>query len=109
MKTAWIILVVAIGAAICLSLIFLVFVRCCANFVIWLSVVVAIGGLITIGVFFILTAKGIVVDDYVKERLADFSYDTLIIVGSVLFVIAFLLFMLVLCLHSRITMGAKAV
>ena len=109
MKTAWIILAVSIGAAIILSLLFLIFVRCCAQFVIWVSVVLAIGGMIVIGVFFILTAKGVVIDDYIKDRLSDFSYDALIIVGSILLGMAFFLFLLVLCLHSRITMGARAV
>ena len=82
MKSAWIILAIAIGASIFLSLLFLIFVRCCAQTIIWLSVVLAVGGLIVIGVFFILTAKGIVIDDYVKDRLSDFSYDALIIVGT---------------------------
>lgn len=61
------------------------------------------------GVFFILTAKGVVIDDYVYSHLSDLSYNTLLIVGSAVIVAAFLFFLLVLCLHSRLTMGTKAV
>ena len=109
MDTAWIVLLCSAGAAIILSLMFFIFVRMCASFIIWLSVVIAIGGMITVGVFFILTAKGVVVDDYVYDHLDGLSYNTLIIVGSAILVAAFLLFLLVLCLHSRLSMGTKAV
>jgi hypothetical protein len=109
MSTAWIVLLLSAAAAIVLSLLFFVFVRICASFIIWLAVVVAIGGMLTVGVFFILTAKGVVIDDYVYQHLSDISYDTLIVVGSAILVAAFLLFLLVLCLHSRLTMGTKAV
>ena len=84
-------------------------VRCCALAVIWVSIVLAVGGMIVIGIFFILTAKGIVIDGYIWDRLSDFSYDALIIVGSILLGMAFFLLILVICLHSRIVMGARAV
>ena len=109
MSTGWIVLLLAAAAGIILSLLFFGFVRLCAGFIIWLAVVIAIGGMVTIGVFFILTAKGVVIDDFVSSHLSDVAYNTLIITGSVVLVGAFLLFLLVLCLHSRITMGIKAV
>jgi hypothetical protein len=109
LQTGWVLLAVSALAAILLSLLFLLFVRICAGFIIWLTAVVAIGGLATVGVFFILTAKGVVIDDFVYDNLTTLSYNTLIITGSISIAGAFLLFLLLLCLHSRVTMGAKAV
>lgn len=54
LQTGWAVLVAAAGAAIVLSIIFFLFVRCCAGPIIWLAIILFIGGMITIGVFFIL-------------------------------------------------------
>lgn len=102
-------MVAAAGAAIVLSIIFFLFVRCCAGPIIWLAILIFIGGMITIGVFFILQAKGVTVPDFIAASLSSISYNTLIIVGSCLLGGAVLVLLLVVCLRSRISMGAKAV
>ena len=102
-------LVLAAVAAVILSLIFFVFVRCCAGPVIWFAIFVCNAGMITIGVFFILQAKGVTVTDFISKQLTTFSYDTLIIVGSSLIGAAALLILLSICMRSRIAMGTKAV
>ena len=109
LQTGWIVLVAAVGAAIVLSIIFFLFVRCCAGPIIWLAIIILVGGMITIGVFFILEAKGVTVPEFVANSLSTISYNTLIIVGSSLIGGAVLLLLLVICLRSRISMGAKAV
>ena len=109
MQTAWVVLALAAGGAILLSLLFFVFVRCCAGFVIWTTTICAIAAMMTLGVFFILTAKGVVIDDYVSNNLSDLSYDTLMATGIVSIIGAILLFLLVCCLHSRLQTGIKAV
>ena len=55
------VLVLAALAAMILSLLFYVFVRCCTGTVIWVTIIVGIAGMLTVGVFFILQAKGVVV------------------------------------------------
>lgn len=109
LQEGWIVLVAAAGAGILLSLLFFVFVRCCAGPIIWLAIFICNAGLITIGVFFILQAKGVTVPDFVHNQLSTLSYDTLIIVGSCLIGGAVLLSILAICLKSRISMGVKAV
>ena len=44
LSRAWYVLVVAAFAAVLLSLLFLVFVRCCAGVMIWMMIIVAILG-----------------------------------------------------------------
>jgi len=109
LQTGWAVLVAAAGAAIVLSIIFFLFVRCCAGPIIWLAIIILIGGMITVGVFFILEAKGVTVPDFIASSLSTISYDTLIIVGSSLIGGAVLVLLIVICLRSRISMGAKAV
>ena len=65
--------------------------------------------MLTIGIFCILEAKGVVVSDFVSQNLSSFSYDTLIIAGSCLIGGSVLLVLLVICLRTRISIGAKAV
>jgi hypothetical protein len=105
----WIVLAVSVGAAVLLSLLFFVFVRLCTGPIIWLTISLCVLGMLTVGVFFILQAKGVVVSDFITQNLSTLSYNTLIIVGSCLLGGAVLLALLVLCLRSRIAMGAKAV
>lgn len=54
LQTGWVVLLLAAGAAIILSLMFFVFVRICAGPIIWLAIVIAIGGIFVIGLFFVL-------------------------------------------------------
>jgi len=109
LREGWVVLLVAVLAAIVLSLMFFVFVRLCTGPIIWLSIIVAVLGMLTVGIFFLLQAKGIVVSDFISQNLDSFSYDTLIIAGSCLIVGSVLLALLAICLRSRIAMGAKAV
>jgi hypothetical protein len=109
LQEGWIVLACAAGAGVILSLLFFVFVRCCAGPIIWLAIFICNAGLITIGVFFILQAKGVTVPDFVHNQLSTLSYDTLIIVGSCLIGGAVLLSILAICLKSRISMGIRAV
>ena len=92
-----------------LSLIFFVFVRCCAGPIIWIFITLFLLCMLTLGIFFILEAKGVVIDDYITNTLSSFSYDTLIIAGSILIGLSVLFTILVCCMRSRISTGAKAV
>lgn len=109
LQKGYVVLILAVVAAVVLSLLFFVFVRCCAGPIIWLAIFICNAGLITIGVFFILQAKGITVPDFVSKQISTISYDTLIIVGSCLLGGAVLLSLLAFCMRSRIAMGVKAV
>lgn len=102
-------LVAAAVAAMLLSMIFFLVVRCCTGPIIWLAITIFIGGMITIGVFFILEAEGVTVPEFVADTLSTLSYDTLIIVGSCLLGASVLVLILVICMRGRIAMGAKAV
>lgn len=109
LREGWPVLAVAVLAAIILSLLFFVFVRLCTGPVIWISIILCILGMLTAGIFFLLEAKGVVTADFVTQNLSSFSYNTLIIAGSCLIVASVLLTLLVICLRSRIAIGAKAV
>lgn len=109
LQTAWVVVIVAAVAAVLLSLLFFIFVRICTGPIIWLAITITILGMITIGVFFILQAKGVTVSTFISDRLSSFTYDTLIIIGSILIAAALILLLLVICLRSRLSMGAKAV
>jgi hypothetical protein len=109
LQTGWVVLLLAAVAAMILSLLFFVFVRCCTGPVIWLAIVLTILGLLILGVFFILQAKGVTVSSYISDRLSSYSYDTLITAGIILIVVGVMLTFLVICLRSRLNMGAKAV
>ena len=92
-----------------LSVFYFLVVRCCAGPMVWLAIIVFIGGMTTIGVFFILQAKGITVSAFISENLPIASQNTLIVVGSSLLGASVLVLLLVICMKSRIAMGAKAV
>ena len=109
LREGWSLLVVSAFASIVLCLLFYVFVRICTGPIIWICIVVSILGLLTVGIFFILQAKGVVVADVISQNLSSFDYNTLIITGVVLIIIAVLMTPLVVCLKSRIAIGAKAV
>ena len=109
LREGWPVVLVAVFAAILLSLIFFLLVRICTGPIIWIAIVLAILGMLTIGIFCILEAKGVVVSDFISTNLSQFNYDTLIIAGSCLIAGSVLLTLLVICLCRRIMVGAKAV
>jgi len=109
LREGWPVLLVAVFAAILLSLLFFVLVRICAGPIIWISIILAILGMLAVGIFFILEAKGVIISDFVSSNLSQFNYDTLIIAGSCLIAGSVLLALLVICLRTRISVGAKAV
>lgn len=108
-QTAWVVVILAAVAAMLLSLLFFIFVRICTGPIIWLAIAITIGGMLTIGVFFILQAKGVTVSKFISDNIPSYSYDTLIIIGSLTIAAALILLLLVICLRSRLNMGAKAV
>ena len=109
LREGWPVLLVAVFAAIVLALVFFVLVRLCAGPIIWIFIVLGILGMLAIGIIFLLQAKGIITADVVSQQLSQFSYDTLIIAGSCLIGASVLLALLVICLRTRISIGAKAV
>ena len=109
LREGWPVLLTAVFASIVLALVFFLLVRCCAGPIIWIFIVLAIILMLTIGILFILQAKGTISADVFSPQLSQFSYDTLIIAGSILIGASVLMALLVFCLRSRISLGAKAV
>ena len=105
----WPVLLAAAAAAMILSMFFMLFVRCCAGVVIWVMIMIGVVGIELVGIMMILEAKGVNISPYLNSHIESVSYDTLIIVGSCLIVFGVILFILVVCLRSRISQGIKAV
>jgi hypothetical protein len=109
LREGWPILVVAIFASIILAVIFLFLLRCCAVPIIWLFIVIGVLSMLLIGIYFILTARGVVISTFLEANLSQFSFDSMLTVGIILIGVAVLMGLIVICLSSRITMGANAV
>ena len=96
-------------AAMIASLLFLVFIRCCAGVVIWFFIFVAVAGLEVVGIFFILEAKGVNISSFVSDTLSTLSYNSLIIIGSGMIAAGAIVALLTICLRSKIALGSKSV
>ncbi len=96
-------------AAMISSLLFLVFIRCCAGIVIWFFIFVAVAGLETVGILFILEAKGVKISSFISDNLSTLSYNSLIIIGSGMIAAGVLIAILTICLRSKIALGSKSV
>lgn len=95
--------------AIIASLLFLLFVRCCAGIVIWIVIFIAIVSLLGVGVLFILESQGIKIAAVVDFALATLSQNSMIIIGSVCLAFGVLMLLIVCCLRRKISMGSKSV
>lgn len=108
-QRGYLVLAGAAVAAIVLSFIFLCLLRCCTKIIIWVSIALVLLFLCALGVMMILQSQGIHVSQYLPFDIAALTQTVLIIVGSCLLGAALLFFVIVLCLGSRISMGAAVV
>ena len=108
-REGWVVLVVSLFVAIFLSFMFLLVVRWCAVPLIWLSIFLLISSTLTVGILFILEARGVTVSSFISSNLPALTFDALLTLGIYLIVTALFLTLLVICLRSRIMMGANAV